>query len=341
LGQSGADQRELKVWALLGPHRGDNNQVLALAEALGIPFETRQFRYNRWRYLQPRLLGASLLGVSRDSRALALDRPPDLTISTGHRSVPVVQFIRQRSGGRTRSVHIGFPRLSPDRFDLVVATPEYPIPDHPNVMRIPVALNRAQPAAVLDDQADTWSTPFARPRRLLVLGGPSLYWSLRSGDVAEALSSLLDRAAIDKGSILVVGSPRTPSPVLRAVDRQLATSACPAMLVPMNGPPTDLELLRAADQIFVTADSVAMVSEAVTSGKPVGLVAIRPTLGGRIYMWLTDRIWPGTRTYPRDLRFFWKTLDELHLVGTVADPTRGSVPNVLAEVADRVLRLIA
>jgi hypothetical protein len=35
------------VWVLLGPHRGDNNQVLALAEALGLPFRAIQMSY-RW-----------------------------------------------------------------------------------------------------------------------------------------------------------------------------------------------------------------------------------------------------------------------------------------------------
>ena len=35
------------VWVLLGPHRGDNNQVLALAEALGLPFRSIQLKY-KW-----------------------------------------------------------------------------------------------------------------------------------------------------------------------------------------------------------------------------------------------------------------------------------------------------
>jgi hypothetical protein len=32
--------RDPRIWALLGAHAGDNNQVLALAEELGLPFET-------------------------------------------------------------------------------------------------------------------------------------------------------------------------------------------------------------------------------------------------------------------------------------------------------------
>ena len=34
-----------RIWLLLGDRRGDNNQVLALGEALGLPFETRTLSY--------------------------------------------------------------------------------------------------------------------------------------------------------------------------------------------------------------------------------------------------------------------------------------------------------
>ena len=36
-----------RIWLLIGHRRGDNNQVLALGEALGVPFETRTMAY-RW-----------------------------------------------------------------------------------------------------------------------------------------------------------------------------------------------------------------------------------------------------------------------------------------------------
>ena len=86
----------LRVWALLGARAGDNNQVIALAEALGLPFEVKQLDYNGLRHLGPRLLGSSLRSLSRRSRAAVLgEPPPDLTISAGHHSVPVVQALRR------------------------------------------------------------------------------------------------------------------------------------------------------------------------------------------------------------------------------------------------------
>src|SRR5437879_4116803 len=129
-----------RVWALLGPHRGDNNQVLALAEALGLPFEEKTLSYNALRRIPPGLLGATFASVAADALGQLEGEPPDLTISTGLRSVPVVRELRHRSGGRTRLVHLGYPRVSPRHFDLVVPTPEYPVPAAPNVLRIPFAL---------------------------------------------------------------------------------------------------------------------------------------------------------------------------------------------------------
>jgi len=330
----------LRIWALLGAHRGDNNQVLALAEALGLPFEAKPLRYNRWRLFKPRLLGATLRSLDRKSRAQVTGEPPDLIISTGHRSVPVVRAIRRRSGGRTRAVHVGYPRVSPAHFDLVVTTPEYPVPDHANVLRIPFALARQREATHPNGAESPLLKEFPAPRRLLVLGGPPRYFRLREEDVLEGLASLLAAAAEDGGSILVVGSPRTPDDLLRAVERRLAEADVPAAVVPTEGPPSYRELLSIADMIFVTADSVSMVSEAVKSAKPVGLLPIRPTRMGAWYMSLMDRLRPGGRVFPRDLRFFWAALEQGRYAGTVAQPQSSAVPDFAAVIVKRVRTLL-
>jgi mitochondrial fission protein ELM1 len=332
--QEGAPR--MKIWALLGAHRGDNNQVLALAEALGIPFECKHLAYNAWRHLHPPLLGATFRSLTRQSRQLLCGHPPDLTISTGHRSVPVVRALRRRSGGRTRSVHIGYPRISPSHFDLVVATPEYPIPEHPNLLRIPFALTRARPAEPLGERF--WKA-HRSPRHLLILGGPTLYWNLNLADVSEAIERLLACAATDGGSVMIVGSPRTPAKLLAQATARIGEAPELGAIVPINGPPSYPSLLAMADTIAVTADSVAMISDAVVTKKPVRLIPVRATLGGRILMRLMDQVRPGQHIQPRDLRFFWKALEEEHFVGP--RDNRSAVPDLAGLVADRVTAILA
>ena len=328
-----------RVWALLGPHRGDNNQVLALAEALGLPFQEKKLSYNGLRRIPPRLLGATFLTVDAHSRAQLEGGPPNLTISTGLRSVPVVRELKRLSGGSMRSVHLGFPRISPRHFDLVVPTPEYPIADAPNVLRIPFALT-PQSARTVEQSDRSLLGAYPRPRRLLLVGGPTLYWQLPVETMIEAIRHLHTKAGVDGGSILAVGSPRTPIELLSAVRESLEASPVPFLFEPGDGPPAYPALVEAADEIFVTLDSVAMVADAVTTGKPVGFIQIGKSRLGNIAMAVRDRLRPGHRLYPRDLRFFWDALAKEGFGGTVDAPKASSPPDYAKIVAERVRRLL-
>jgi uncharacterized protein len=328
-----------RVWALLGPHRGDNNQVLALAEALGFPFEEKRLEYNQLRRVPPSLLGARFRSVESSFRGQLEGEPPDLTISTGLRSVPVVRELQRRSGGRTRSVHLGFPRISPRYFDLVVPTPEYPVPDAPNVFRIPFALT-PHSARPIDRDDRALLSAYPQPRRLFLIGGPTLYWRLPVDDMAGAVRQMLAAGEQDGGSVIAVGSPRTPVELLDAVRQTLEASSVPFFFQPGDGPPTYPALIEAADEIYVTLDSVAMVADAVTTGKPVGLVPIARSGFGRFVMAVMDRLRPGKRLYPRDLRFFWAALEEYGCGGTIEAPKVSHPPDFAQLVADRVMRLL-
>jgi len=301
----------LRVWALLGAHPGDNDQIIALAQALGVPFEIKQLEYNRFRSLGPRLLGSSLISLTRRSRERILaGPPPDLTISAGHRSVAVVQLLRRRSGGRTRSIHLGFPRVSPAHFDLVIATPQYPIRDHPNLLRIPYALTGAATAAAGAADA-TEPAELPRPRHLLVVGGPTLYWRLDEPALLQTLDGMLAEAAKNGGSVLVTTSPRTPAVLAATIARSLAASQAPSLLTAPGEAPSYTSLLAAADSIRVTADSVSMISDAIWAGKPVAIVPVAQSALARFALRIADRIRPGLRLYPQDLRRFWRGLEDI------------------------------
>jgi mitochondrial fission protein ELM1 len=310
----------IRIWALLGARAGDNNQVIGLAEALGQPFEVKALEYNGLRRLGPRLLGRSLASLTKASRETILGQPPpDLTISVGHRSVPVVQALRHRSRGRTRAIHVGFPRVSPGCFDLVIATPQYPVPDHPNLLRVPYALTRAAIAAVdRADQAQMATLP--APRRLLTVGGPTLFWEIDELALAHTLAGLIEVAREEGGSVLVTTSPRTPARIRSAIAKTLAAADAPVLLTGPGRSPAYAELVAAADSIRVTADSVAMVSDAVWTGKPIALVPLRKSALGRTVMAIMDRLRPGRRLYPRDLRFFWQALAEIGVTQRLGRP---------------------
>jgi hypothetical protein len=72
----------------------------------------------------------------------------------------------------------------------------------------------------------------------------------------------------------------------------------------------------------------------------VGLIPIAKSGLGRIAMAIMDRLRPGRRLYPRDLRFFWAALGEAGFGGTLEAPKASSPPDYSKIVAERVRRLL-
>jgi mitochondrial fission protein ELM1 len=316
--------RPPRIWVLLGHRTGDNNQLLALAEALKLPFETRTLRFNLLRAAHP-LLGASLLSLRRDSRR-GLEPPwPDLVIGIGWRSVPVARWIKRRSGGRSRLVRLGHPRADPRLFDQIITTPQYPVATAANVLTLPLGMSRYRDPPPPTDEERAMLDGLPRPHRLLALGGPAKYWQL----TVERVCSAALRLAIPNGTVIAVTSPRTPPEVVAALvglDR-------PNLHLVTGRSPRFSTLLADADEIFVTGDSVAMLSEAVVTGKPVGIVPIDLNAEGQRRL---ERR-PDTT---RDLRRFWASLRERGLAGTLERPVAGQIADTAATAADAVRALL-
>lgn len=307
-----------RAWVLLGHRAGDNNQLLRLASALEVPFQAIELDYNRLRVLPSRLLGATLASLTSSCRAKIVPPWPDLVLGVGNRSVPAALAIKRLSGSKARLVRLGNPRLDPSNFDLVITTPQYCVPKRPNVLRLPVGVSTA---AKLEPGVEEvrWLDSLPRPHRLLLIGGDTFMWTLTPHLVAEAAAKLNLKAAAEGGSTIAVSSSRSSRAVLDAVAATLAGT--PHALV-WNRFPRYPVLLWDADEICVTADSVAMVSDAIATGKPVGLIEPVNDRWGRVFYGLEKL---GVRVPVRDVRRFWRSILDRGLAGPVERPIAGTV----------------
>jgi len=319
-----------RIWVLLGPRTGDNNQALAVAEALGLPFETRTLSYNPLQALSVWLPATAATLDSRSRKELHAPWP-DLVIAIGRRSVPVARWIKRKSGGHAKLVRIGHPRIDPKLFDLVITTRQYPVPPGENVLLLPLAMSRFSTAPVATPAETTWLAALPSPRRLLAIGGATKYWSLSAERVADAVEHLQKRG----GTLIVATSRRTDPEVTSAVRCVMSTKS---QLV--EGPfPRFPVLLDQANEIFVTGDSVSMLSEAILAGKPVGLVPIQQDDKGRRKLGdAPPESGPDARR--RDLRRFWNYLQDEKLIGTVDTPVAAKVENPVETAARAVRKLL-
>ena len=259
--QSEPTSRE-PVWLLLGSKQGDNSQILALAAALGLPFKRIQLRFNLLHWLLPAMLGRSLCSVK--NRVELQGPTPRLVISSGLRSVPAARWVQQQSEGQCRIVHIGRP-WGPFRwFDLVVTTPQYALPTLPNVHHnlLPILADERVRVS-LSPALEAQLAHLPRPWTVAVLGGHSR--PLRfTVDAATQLAGQLNQSS---GSVLLIGSPRTPAACIEAMRPLLQV---PHAIFPFGAGENPYPALRAqADRFLITGDSVQMAAELLVCGKPL------------------------------------------------------------------------
>jgi len=263
--------RQPGVWVLLGGAAGGNGQLRALAGALGWPFQTRQLVHGPLQRIPNPLLGASLLGLDR-RRSDPLEPPwPDLVLAAGRRSAPVSLWIRARSGGRARLVHLLHAQAPLERFDLVVTLPQYRLPRRENVLELTGALNRPAPAE-LEAAAARWRPRFGalpRPWIALVVGGDSSSYRLDADTARRLGREACAEARAAGGSLLVTTTPRTGDEAGRALQGALDAphhAYCFRRDDPENPYRAYLAL---ADRFIVTVDSASLPMEACATGRPV------------------------------------------------------------------------
>lgn len=325
-----------RIWVIPGNRPGDDAQVYALAEELGLPFETRKLVFN-WRFwLNGKYMGASPISVERELREKTLCPPwPDLIILVGRRGVPVARWVQQQNGSRTRLVLVGHPRVAPDMFDLVYTTRQYRTPTGPSMRLQPLAMSRYRSAPKLARAERNWLDALPRPHLLLMLGGNTRHWDMRPQPMADVAERLAERARSKGGSLIVVRSARTPDDVLDAVERRLKGSRCEWRVV-RHDMPSFTALLYNADELYPTADSISMISEAAVTGKPVGIVQVQRNWRGLLMLGGSVNV----RSKKRDLRRFWEFVLDEGLVGTLEEPKASTARNPVVEAAEDVRELL-
>ena len=259
-----------RVWVLTGHKAGDNSQVMALAEALGWPYEAKRLYYKPWELITNRLLGATLAGIDRRASSPLCLPWPELVITAGRRNEPVARWI-QRQSPTTRLVHIGRPWSPLSVFDLIVTTPQYFLPDQPNILHNHLPLHGMN-ARQLEEAASSWQGRFSklpRPWIAVLIGGdsgPFVFTENKGRRLGQLVNELAERA---NGALLVSNSARTSKSVYDAFLDEIKVPAHVHNWQPGQSENPYLAYMQLADELVVTGESMSMLTEASYTGKPL------------------------------------------------------------------------
>ena len=262
-----------RCWVLTDAKPGMENQCLGLAEALGLDI-VRKHVHPRppWKYLPPYLWLAPLRAFTPDSDPLAPPWP-EILIATGRVTVAASIAIRRASQGRTFTVQIQNPGVSFRHFDLVIP-PRHDNCTGPNVYPSRGALHRVT-AQRLAAEAARFAPSLAhlpRPLVAVLIGGSNKNYRLTPGIVRDLADKLVAMCRAT-GAGLAITLSRRSGPEAEAILRQRLADV-PAVIWDGSGDNPYFAYLGLADHIVVTADSVSMVSEACSTGKPVYVVEL-------------------------------------------------------------------
>ena len=361
-----------RVWLMMGHRAGDNSQVLAMAEALGWPFEIKYFSYRRTELLSNLLFGPTLAGVVKNTSS-ELDPPwPDLIITAGRRNEPICRWIQKQAqdqGQQVRIVHCGRSWAKIERFDLIVTTPQYRLPQRPNVLHNTTPLHRVTEER-LRAAAKDWAPRLAhlpRPHVAVIIGGNSGPFTFDHAAAERLARQASDFANAAGGSLLVTTSARTPKDKVNTFERYLDA---PVQLFRWSKTAPDnpyFAFLALADSVIVTGDSMSMLTEACAAGKPVhifdlgeGRNAMRAPVNGEAVVEASGRngarVWEkghlkafiyrqtmhvGPQRMTRDIRIVHRELvDNGHAVW-LGDPFPPGVPPAVESVTRAVSRVRA
>jgi mitochondrial fission protein ELM1 len=166
-----------------------------------------------------------------------------------------------------------------DHFDAVV------VPNHDgltgsNVVTTTGALSRVNAERLAHAREDfrAMIEPLPGPRIAVLVGGKSHAFDLSTTRANKLGSDVADICAQTGGSALVTTSRRTPAPAVEGL--RAALTATPSILWQSDyspGPNPYLGFLAWADHVFVTADSVSMLSDAASTGAPLHIVPMDGT----------------------------------------------------------------
>jgi mitochondrial fission protein ELM1 len=269
-------------------------------------------------------------------------------------------WAQEQSGGRTKIVLVGRPKRWAERFALIVAPSQFQIPPRPNLVQLALPLMRADPEAVAA-AAEAWRPRLAdlpRPLTAALVGGetkPFRFDAAVARTLAGQLEELVKR---DGGTLYVSTSRRTRPEVAAALEAALPEDALLYRWTPETGADNPyLALLGHADRFVVTGDSVSMMVEVASLGKPLAifpfpvgrgaahrmqatLARFAPKVGGLAH--LLHRL--GIAGYARDLTAIHRLLIERGLavpLGAPFRPPAAPLDDELQPVVARIRTLFA
>lgn len=240
---------------------GSLKQAEALAEKLQLTVQTFDVRLPLpWRYLPPQ---AGLFTVNPLPHHIKQPYP-DVVIGIGRQSVLPTLYMRHFS----KTIFIQDPNINPHYFDCVIA-PQHDHLSAKNVINIIGSLHKVSPDYIANLPVSRFQS--AKPMIAIFIGGNSKH-VLYTDHMIHAMCADFNALVHQGYDLLITPSRRTQKEHVDIIQKSLGTTARHIWDLKSDNP--YLDYLKAASHFIVTTDSISMMSELCSTGKPTYLIDV-------------------------------------------------------------------
>ncbi len=264
-----------EIWILSDNRPGTFSQAVGLAEKIGLEYQSVNLDYNIFAKLPNFILGKFPIHLKNKSK-IALknsDIFPRIVISAGRRSATAALYIKKISQKKTTAIQIMNPDLDFKKFDLVILPKHDGLSDNKskNLITTIGSLTKIDDKIIAteSEKFTSWFSEITKIKIAILIGGSSTK-TIFDQKSAEKLAKSANKIAKNMNAkLLIMNSRRTEDQITNSILQNLD---CDFDFFDWKSHQTEnpyLAILGYADFFIVSGDSVSMISECCSSGKPV------------------------------------------------------------------------
>ena len=318
------------IWALYDSRIGSVNTIKGVLQNMSAEdyqVIEKQIEYTCWAKLPNWIKGASLIGLTDESKKNLTEPFPDLVIAASRRTSSVARWIKKKSNGKTKIVQILHPGAGShlQDFDLIF------VPEHDKSkatssnMVYTIGSPTRTSIKTMKEAKAKWEKVFEHlphPWTVVIVGGAVKGKPLSMANAEGFANEVLKLKNEIGGSILITDSRRTGEQARERIMSILKDVPAYTYLWGEEKENPYMGYLACADNIIVSGDSVSMTCDACGTGKPVYVYTG--------FEWLT----------PKQMRFVQSLYDNDYAVPCISPKKLefkgGKCLNVAEEVANKI-----
>lgn len=313
--------KNLLIWVLKDDRPGNYNQAINLAEALEIPYEIQEISYNKLASLPNFLKFGSFSTLEKSSKnnLLTQKNKPDIIISAGRRSAAIALDLK-KNYPHLFLINIMNPVYNISKFDLIIA-PKHDGLKGDNVLEIIGSIAQIKEKSIAENY-QKFAPAFEKiksPKIALLLGGSSKNAQFKLED-AQNIREITDNLCKNmKANLIVTSSRRTDQFIIDEINRDNKNIKY-FFEWKKDAPNPYLAILKDADFIIATGDSISMCCEICYLGKPV-YIYFSENICSKKHLKFLQELFVGNFAFPltKDLQKLpKKKLNKLNEVAKIA-----------------------